>query len=208
MDACWTSFYLFCEHIGAKYTSEARCKLSLWTTLTGCGWWWPYDKLVIVTGRPSFVGWNNEEPRRIHADGRSAVEYPDGWKVWALNGVHVSQYVAETPAQEIDPSVLLREQNADIRREIVRKVGIERVLRALDAEVVDEQDVLYPNMDTQHYQLVQLDLGDGRKRPYLRMSHASMPKLDLVEGVHPDCDTVMAALRWRNQSPELPQWIS
>jgi len=108
--------------------------------------------------------------------------------------VRVSREIAETPAKELDPKLILKEKNAEVRREIVRKVGVERVCEKLGAKCIDRQDT---------YELLMLDLGDGRSRPYLKMRNPSIG-IYHIEGVHPDCNTVEKALNFRNGRSESP----
>ena len=131
---------------------------------------------------------------KIHANGGPAIHYPDGFSIWALNGVRVPQIVAETPAEKLDANLITKEQNAEVRREIVRKIGIERVCQKLNAKVIDKSG---------EYELLILDLGDGRRRPYLKMRNPSISTFH-IEGVHPNIKTVEEALNWRNGSNEKP----
>ena len=137
---------------------------------------------------------------RLHRDGGPAFASRDGWKLWYLNGVQVSQEIAEIPAGELDSRLVLSEQNVEVRREIVRKIGAERVLSELDAEAIDTSG---------DYSLLLLDLQDGRKRPYLKMLNPSIGTWH-VEGVHPDCATVEQAIAWRNgaEAGELPMTLT
>jgi hypothetical protein len=75
----------------------------------------------VVSDRPLEVHRNTNG---LHQDGGPAVLYRDGFSVWALNGVRVSQEIAETPADQLDPRLIATEQNVEIRREIMRKVGL------------------------------------------------------------------------------------
>lgn len=85
------------------------------------------------------------------------------------------------------PKDIIRIKNAQVRAEFIKKVGIERVIYEL-GEVVDTAG---------NYQLVLLDLQDGRKRPFLKMQNPSVPELWHIEGVHPACKTVFDALQYR-----------
>lgn len=125
---------------------------------------------------------------RLHRDGGPALAYPDGFSLWRLHGVSVPRWLAERPAHEIDAHELPKIANAEIRREFVRKVGIERILSALKARTISASGL---------YELLELDLGDGLKRPYLRMQNPSVDAVH-IEGVHPDCRTVQEALNYRN----------
>lgn len=103
-----------------------------------CGWWWPFEDLVIVVDRPK-VKVNSEH--RLHCDGGPAMEYPDGWSIYFLNGVRVSQELAETPGEELDPNLVLKADNAEVRREIVRKIGIERLWQKLQVKTLDKASI-------------------------------------------------------------------
>ena len=68
----------------------------------------------------------------------------------------------------------------------------------LGAKVADRQG---------DYELLLLDLGDKRNRPYLKMLNPSIGTWH-VEGVHPDCATVEQALNWRNQTDVKPEVLT
>jgi hypothetical protein len=94
----------------------------------------------------------------------------------------------ETPAEQVDPQRILTETNAEVRREIVRKVGIERVCYALQARVLDTLG---------EYELLELDAGEGRRYRYLKMHNPSVPEIWHLEGVDNQVATVREALHWR-----------
>jgi hypothetical protein len=125
---------------------------------------------------------------RLHRDGGPALAYSDGFALWRLNGVAVPDWLAATPAGAIDPRRLPAIPNAEVRREFIRKVGLARILRALGARVISSSGL---------YELLELDLGDGRRRPYLKMRNPSVDTVH-IEGVHPRCQTVQEALNYRN----------
>ena len=184
-DADWLSFYdFFKSELGLCEVDRLDGLMEL---AENCGWFWPFNGAVILTEKPIET---HLKDKKLHRDGGPAILYKDGLCVYALNGVVVSQEIAETPADKLSSSLILKEKNAEIRREIVRKIGIDRALKDLDAKVID---------DNHGYQLLGLDLGDGRIRPYLSMQNPSIDARH-IEGVHPDCTTVEQALAWRNQT--------
>ena len=131
----------------------------------------------------------------LHKDGGPAVAYGDGTRVWALNGVRVQQELAETKAEALDCKKWIQEQNAEVRREFVRKVGVERLLIKLGSKQIDKHG---------NYELHQIDLG-GRtgEWPALKMLNPSIG-IWHVEWVDKACKTVREALTWRNQSDAEP----
>ncbi len=151
-----------------------------------CGWWAPYEGICFMQHRPQEIHLHN---KLLHKEGEPAILYRDGFSVWALNGVRVPQWLSETRTEDINPRKLLTIKNAQVRAEFVKKVGIERVCYGLKAKCVDKQG---------NYELLMLDLQDGKQRPFLKMLNPSVPDLWHIEGVHPDCVDVAEALKWRN----------
>ena len=197
MEMYWIAYYLFPhKYLRKMHSKEQMEVLGLWQEQAeSCCWWWPFEKVCVMSERPLEI---HMQEGQLHKDGGPAFVSRDGWKVWYLYGVAVSPVVAETAAGHLDSRLLLQEKNAEVRREIVRKIGVERICADLRAECIDESD---------GYQLLMLNLGDGRRRPYLKMRNPSIG-IYHIEGVHPDCLTVEAALNWRNQTEEQPKVIA
>ena len=158
---------------------------------SGLWLYWFYDDCFVWVPIPKVKTVN----RRLHCENGPAFELPEE-KLYFLNGVLVPEEIVTTPAQKLDPHMLLKETNAEVRREIVRKIGIESVCYKLGAKVSDKSaDGVY--------ELLMLDLGDGRERPYLKMRNPSIGVYHL-EGVPTGIVTVEQALNWRNGVSEKP----
>ncbi len=94
-----------------------------------------------------------------------------------------------TRAEKISPIDVLREQNVDVRRELIRKVGIERMLPKLKHKSLDSHG---------NYELLSIQLSNEIKdAKFLKMLNPSVGTWH-VEGVSPECDTVEKALNYRN----------
>jgi hypothetical protein len=192
MDMFWIAYYRYPEQYLHVDYGEFSKVLQLWDTLgKSCGWWYPYENICFVSDRPEQI---HKKGVQLHNDSGPAVLYRDGYALWFLNGVDVGELIVTTPADQLDVNLILTTKNAEVRREIVRKIGIERVCDKLKARVIDTQG---------DYSLLLLDLQDGRKRPYLKMLNPSIGTYH-IEGVPPDCDTVEKAITWRNQTSEKP----
>lgn len=157
--------------------------------------YWLTPDEVIAVPRPAL----HFEGTRLHSASGPAVSWPNGESYYFLRGAEVVREVVETPAALLDPRLVLFERNAQVRAEIVRKVGIERVCEALNARSVDRSG---------DYELLLLDLSDGRERPYLKMRNPSVPGVYHIEGVAPHCRTVADALAWRNQTDAPPSILT
>jgi len=226
-DANWLGFYEY-WHNEVGLTEECKKVIPLIEFGKEAGWYLPYDEMIVFIERPEEIhliddneqlhSFINEKPeysftfkdgsklensKRVntvttHRDGGVAIKYRDGFSIYKLNGVVVPEWLAVTPAEEIDPKKLLKIKNVEVRREFVRKLGIERIIRDCGCEVIDTQD---------EYELLLFDIGEGNMRPYLKMKNPSIGTYH-VEGVHPDCTTVKAALAWRNNSFVTPRILT
>ncbi|MFA6636911.1 MAG: DUF6745 domain-containing protein [Candidatus Omnitrophota bacterium] len=164
--------------------------------IENCYDWMVLKNACILIENPVRLKCNDES--RLHSDGSMAIEFKDGFGLWRLNGVRVPEEIVMTPREQLPAKALLKEQNAEVRREIVQKLGIEKVCKDLNARCIDRW---------KNYELLLLSLGDRRKRPYLKMINPSMGTYH-IEGVEPSCKTVKSALAWRNgmceyKSPEV-----
>lgn len=123
---------------------------------------------------------------QVHRANGPAIELPEDGRYY-LNGVSVTKHLVMTPAEKLDPKMIFQEQNAEVRREIVRKIGMERIILKCGAKVLDKMD---------DYELLEFDIGDGRKRPYLKMRNPSIATWH-IEGVPVGTKTVREALHFR-----------
>jgi hypothetical protein len=156
---------------------------------------WIAPSEVIALARPVF----RLHGEQLHSDDGPALSWQEGNdQHFFLNDVHVPKELVLTPARELDPRLILRERNVGVRREIVRKIGIERICQVLGAQTLDSQG---------DYELLLLDLQDGRRRPFLKMKNPSVG-IYHIEGVAPECHTVAEALAWRNQADVPPSVLT
>ena len=194
-DSGWTAFYDYMQRIGVEFDQEwGFDRWKDFITKSGVFAVTLCENAAFVCVRPSQVHRNSAGD--LHNEKGMAILWADGYGEYSLNGVLVEESLVMTPAEKLDPTMLLKEQNAEVRREIVRKIGIERVVQKLGAKKLDES---HEGM----YELLLLELGDGRERPYLKMRNPSINAYHL-EGVPPGTKTVKEALAWRNGREESP----
>lgn len=190
-DAGWIGFYdYFLSELGLAEQTQKLIGLTLITE--NAGWFLPHKNLCWVAERHSVL--NRNEQGQLHKDGGEALSYPDGFSIYALNGVRMKKCQVMTLAENITPEEVLSETNADIRRELIRKVGVERMLAKLPHKSMDRVG---------DYELLSVNLGNGATDArYLKMVNPSISCFHM-EGVAPECDTVEKSLNWRNS-----QWFS
>jgi hypothetical protein len=89
------------------------------------GWWWPFQRACILTHRPTAL--HRDGQGRLHSSMGPALDYDGQWGIWAWHGVRVPQDVIERP-DTLDPMRVWQEPNAEVRRVMVERMGLERLL--------------------------------------------------------------------------------
>lgn len=147
---------------------------------------YPLEKFCLVSDRPLEIHVNAAGV--LHNDGGPAIAYRDGLKIWSLNGVRVTQEIAETPMEKMNGQIILKYDNAEVRREIVRKLGAEKVVKDCNATVTDKSE-------DGMYELLSMKIGSDMPK-FLKMRNPSIGVYH-IEGVSNECNTVMEALNFR-----------
>lgn len=195
------SFYDYMlEVVGVEFESELWAKYKTWEATSQLGCIYPLEDVTVVCEKPTKICLN--EDNVLHCDGDCALEYAGlgDFKIYALNGVRVPEWLALTPANKLEIEQYNTIENADVKAEFVRKVGIERFLEK--GIVIDS----YKNYNQEshewwhksEYELVDMNclFESLNYAPYLKMVNQTTRVFHL-EGVSPNCKTVGDALKER-----------
>jgi hypothetical protein len=150
-----------------------------------------FQEVVFVSDFPKEI--NRNKAQQLHADGKASLSYRDGYSMYHLNGINVPEKLALTPANKLKAKDIIKEENADYRREGLRKIGEKRAIEELGAETVDTFKCPVGGK----YELLMLDIGLESKRPYLKMKNPSLKNVYHYEGVAPGTKTCKEALAFR-----------
>lgn len=123
-DADWVAYYDALERMGIRGLEPLAGLKGL---ARSCGWWWPYDGIVFLTDRPSELHRDNRG--RLHHETGMAISYPDGWGLYAWNGILVPQDVIMLD-EPITLERISAEPNAEVRRVLIERFGLDNFLRA------------------------------------------------------------------------------
>ena len=135
---CWEVFYKFASEIGVEYSPEDEKLLDLWLEQSrNLHWWFPYDGIVFVSDRHTIV--EVDAQGRLHSDKGQACGYSDKWGIWAWHGVIVPQRIIEQP-ETITAKEILAEENAEIRRVMIERVGMDRFIADAKAKEIHKHD--------------------------------------------------------------------
>lgn len=206
----WTAYYTQYKFIRDVVTTSHRNEFPLldqvldWTKnlhyIERCG------TTMFVSERPTEIHVDAEG--RLHKNYDAALKYADGFGVYSLNGIRLNKEIVMSKPEDIDlEKYFLRERNAEVRREVFRKIGAEVAIAKLDGNkidaytmVIDSEEVLpiFGKLKNEYkYELYEVNLGNDNLHPFLKMWN---PSIDAVhfEAVPKGTKTCEEALAFRN----------
>lgn len=140
---------------------------------------------AVVCRRPAYI---KTPGNRLHCDDGPAIEWADGSKWYYLNNIRVPEEVITSPPDDFDADIILQTKNAEVRKEIIQKIGIEKLIGKLNGQLLDRWH---------GYELIKLPLPDMQIVPvYLKMVNPSTGSVH-IEGVPPEITSCKEALSWR-----------
>lgn len=156
-----------------------------------------FDNIVFISDFPESILINSDDD--LHSVDSESIKYRDGYSLYSLNGITVPKEIALIKPEDITRDDILKQTNADYRRELIRKLSATQLIEILDPKIIDSN---------YGYELLSLDLGDNRSRPFLKMNNPSIDAIH-IEGVLPTCRTVMDSIKFRNtlEEFELPETL-
>jgi len=159
-----------------------------------CGWVWFFSGAVIMTDRPHIL--RRDEDNRLHCENGPALEYRDGFSVYAWHGTRLPKEWVEN-RETIDPSEIMKAENVEQRAAGAAMLGWPRMISKLKRKVIDGD----PDSDVGA--LIELTM-PGLRQPG-RFLQAVCPRNGcIVEGVprisdidNKPIETALAAQAWR-----------
>ena len=157
------------------------------------GWFWPHEEFIVITEKPTVLTINSTGV--LHTTTGPAIKYSDGYELYALNGVRITE-LAHLMLAGANPKDILNVKNTEQRAELIKHYGIDKLFYELKPTLLDKAN---------GYELYSISVYEGIPRIYLKMDNPSVPDEVHIEAVHPDCKAVDQALNWRNiGNVELP----
>ena len=194
----WIAFYQFCAKIGVQYTQAQQELLDLHEEFARNAWWvLSYKNISFVSDRPSAIHMVSQNNTRVlHNPSGPALEFRDGYMIYALHGVRMEPWMVMTPINDISAPQVLKVQNVEQRRELIGRMGFDLFLHKSQAKQLDKQE---------DYELLEIPLGNDITGRFLKMKNPSIGVFH-VEGVHPTCETIQQAHNWRASGNTDTQW--
>jgi hypothetical protein len=162
-----------------------------WKTLQllieNCGWMFPYEKICYVCDRPIKLAFDRQQ--RLHAEGEPAIEFADGFSLYAYRGVRLPKKYEKLHPNQWQPKWVLEEDNAELRRVLIQGIGYARLYQQLQGIELDSW---------QEYTLLKIDNNiDEEAVHLLKMTCPSTAHIHVLR-VPPDITSAREAIRWVN----------
>lgn len=154
------------------------------------GFRWMHHRFCLVSDFPEILSVNARN--QPHAEFGPSHRWRDGFSIWHLNGVKVEQWMAERRPDDIDAREVLKIENVDQRRELIRRMSLERVIGQLQPMVLDVERREVGG----EYRLLAVEMKHGEPWRFLQMVNQSTGAVH-IEAVPRECETVRHALNWR-----------
>jgi hypothetical protein len=87
--AAWAAYVnYFIDVCGIDFNKNIYSRaMAYQDTVMSAAYWWPNSKFIIACERPAKILLNSNG--QLHCENGQAIEWPDGWGLWMLNGVRV-----------------------------------------------------------------------------------------------------------------------
>ena len=99
--------------------------------IKNCGCLLAYERICFVCDRPTKLFLDSEN--LLHKEGEAAIEFADGYKLYAYHGVTIPEKYGFFHPSEWQPQWLLQEKNAEIKKVLIQGIGYERICQELKA---------------------------------------------------------------------------
>jgi hypothetical protein len=198
-EAHWLAFYEYFREV-CGLTEETE-KLSGLTELAkSAGWALPHEHICWVSERPSLI--RLDQRRRLHCEDGPAIQYPDGWAIYAIHGVRVPRGVIEDPAC-ITVERIANERNTEVRRVMIDRYkggkdhggGAQAYMMDAGATLIDEVPPDHPHPSARGARLWRRDIPDDEPIVMVEMVDGT-PQPDgghkhYFERVHPELRPIL-----------------
>ena len=150
-----------------------------------CGWVWWHENVLAISDRPEVL--RRDAQGRLHCEAGPSIAYRDGWSLYHWHGVSIPQEWVEgkPPA----PSEALTWQNIEQRRAACEIVGWAKILKQLDAKVIDADS------DAEIGTLLEVNLPDSGAERFLKV-RCGTGRENIVLPVPREVRTALQANAW------------
>ena len=137
-DAEGVAYWLTFREIGLALDPKQEAWIDAMRDLTQMGWYWPFEKGVVMSRRPIGNIYRDAQGR-LHNEKGPAIEWADGFAIYSFHGTRVPSEIIEHP-ELITAESVMKEPNSEVRRCMCEMMGWERYIKEAKLQLVDECD--------------------------------------------------------------------
>ena len=133
-EAYWLSFYDVFINNGLP---ELYDKLKgLYMCSKECGWILAYEEVCFVSEKPTSL--HLDDRGRLHNLNGPACAWSDGYSIYSINGVRLNETNSfiVTDKSKINPSTIMAESNAEVRRVMINVYGQDKFIKNGDSKLI------------------------------------------------------------------------
>ena len=188
--ADWDYYLNFYRKIGKPIPNHDYTGFDYWSNLNSAGARILEKDFAMISEKPISIKRKGDLAHNLNGP---AIEYMDGVKFYMAYGNLIPAWIVTTPINDITKQMILEEKNADYRRYLIERIGIEKYIDILGgADIIDS----YESKVGGKYELLELEI-DGGMCKYLKMQNQS-EFVWHIEGVDNSVNSCKQALMFRN----------
>ena len=192
-DADYLSCYeFFKDECGLEVCNKLAPMMRL---AKNCHWFIPFEGLAILSEKP--IQLNLDAEGRLHAEGRMAIEYADGFGLYRWHGTNIPKHMGEIKPELWKSEWIITEKNAEVRRILIQGIGYAKIARDLKAKSVNVW---------KEYELLRIEDVDVEPIMLIKMTCPSTGLLH-AHRVPPDITTCREAIKWCNWGIDKEEFI-
>ena len=192
-DADYLSCYeFFKDECGLEVCNKLEPMMRL---AKNCHWFIPFEGLAILSEKP--IQLNLDAEGRLHAEGRMAIEYADGFGLYRWHGTNIPKHMGEIKPELWKSEWIITEKNAEVRRILIQGIGYAKIARDLKAKSVNVW---------KEYELLRIEDVDVEPIMLIKMTCPSTGLLH-AHRVPPDITTCREAIKWCNWGVDKEEFI-
>lgn len=134
-EAYWIAQYFYNQTLLAVPEKVKKNLTALINAVTAAHDYLPFENVCLVCERPRSL--NLDQGNRLHNETGPALEYSDGYAVFAVDGVIVPTWMIKQ-RDEIVAENITDEKNTELRRVLLKLFGEERYIREIGAQMIGE----------------------------------------------------------------------
>jgi hypothetical protein len=127
----YAAMYDFADTIGLEMDQDKLKKFLLWSRC--CPFILFNEQTVYVSRKPVEIHFN--EDGQLHNDTGMSCSYADGWGIWTLNGVNVTEQIVMRP-ETLTLDDMRNEENLEVRRLMQERYGMVKYLEDVNAKLL------------------------------------------------------------------------